>query len=83
MQKMRDPKTKQGRSKRWSLQSGKHIMSKSFAFELVKRLPICFFFNFQYLDFFLKDNPGESCASAGHAAYSDGVRLKAIVRFYF
>ncbi len=35
---------------------------------------------FQYLDFFLKDNPGEICPSAGHAAYSDAVRLRPIVR---
>lgn len=28
----------------------------------------------KYLDFFLRDNPTDTCAKAGHAAYGDGVR---------
>ncbi|KAM7354023.1 Niemann-Pick type C-1a isoform 3-T3 [Cochliomyia hominivorax] len=30
----------------------------------------------KYLPFFLQDNPDDSCAKAGHAAYGDGVRYK-------
>ncbi len=30
----------------------------------------------KFVKFFLEDNPGESCAKAGHAAYSDAVRLQ-------
>ena len=32
----------------------------------------------KFVKFFLEDNPGESCAKAGHAAYSDAVRLKSL-----
>ncbi|XP_065355610.1 NPC intracellular cholesterol transporter 1 isoform X2 [Calliphora vicina] len=30
----------------------------------------------KYLPFFLQDNPDDSCAKAGHAAYGDGVRYR-------
>jgi len=30
----------------------------------------------QYLEFFLRDNPSEECAKAGHAAYSLGVKYE-------
>ena len=32
----------------------------------------------KFMKFFLEDNPGPKCGKAGHAAYSDAVRLRAI-----
>ncbi|XP_040569202.2 LOW QUALITY PROTEIN: NPC intracellular cholesterol transporter 1-like [Lepeophtheirus salmonis] len=65
--------TKKGRSKR-ATDSCIKCPNSDDAIDLKRPGPKAFR---RYMKWFLEDNPGERCPKAGHAAYSQSVRLKA------